>query len=90
MEYQKTSVPSPDNTGVMVDALDIPITQSIEKWSEIHLDDGSIFRVKLNVVSVARLIGKLDENGKPLYFVNGQPGIAVVKIGGGDDKTGSV
>lgn len=81
MEYKTVSLPSPENPGVMVDALDIPVTESIERWSELHLADGSIFRVKVNVISVARLVNKVDANGKPIYVINGQPAVAMIASG---------
>ena len=53
----------------MVDAVDVPITESTERWCEIHLDDGAVLRVKPVIFSVSRIEGRYDPDGNPLYAI---------------------
>lgn len=89
MEFRKTSVPSPEDPNVQVEGLDIPVAESVERWSEVHLVDGTVFRVKLNVISVVRLLDRYDEHGNPVYFINGHPAVAMVTLGESTKKAGS-
>jgi hypothetical protein len=65
--------------GSVVDAVEIPIEESLERWSELKLEDGSILRVKMAVVSVSRVQGMWDPQGNPFYMVNMSPVMAVVE-----------
>lgn len=88
MEFRKTSVPSPEDPAKLVEGFDIPIDESIERYSEVTLVDGTVFRVKVNVVQVVRLDDKYDDQGNPVYFINGHPAVAVVSYGAGVRKGG--
>jgi len=55
--------------GKSVDAWDVPIEESIERWTEIRLEDGAVLRVKVVVSNVIRLVEK-DEQGNPRYAIN--------------------
>jgi hypothetical protein len=57
--------------GQMVDASDVPITQSNEVWSEYKLEDGTTLRVKFAVGSFMRLTGQYDPEDNPVYIVKG-------------------
>jgi hypothetical protein len=65
--------------GKVVDAVEVPVEESLERWSELKLEDGSILRVKMTVLSVSRVIGEWDPQGNPFYMVNMSPIIAVVE-----------
>lgn len=54
----------------MVAAMDIPIAESTEKWSEFTLEDGTVVRVKTSLVSVARLKDEYDVGGQPVYVMS--------------------
>jgi hypothetical protein len=60
----------PDNR--VVDGWDVPVTSSNERWSEYELEDGSVLRVKANVLSFARVDGEHDPDGNPLYATKSQ------------------
>jgi hypothetical protein len=62
----------------MAEGFDVPITESTEKWSEIHLEDGSILRIKPNVISVIRITGQYDQDGNPLYALKSSQVMTVV------------
>jgi hypothetical protein len=54
-----------------VTGLDVPITEAIERWSELKLEDGSILKVKASILTVTRIPGKFDPDGNPLYVLQG-------------------
>ena len=53
----------------LVDAVEVPVSESTEKWSEIRLEDGSLLRLKPVVISAVRVEGHYDQDGNPLYQV---------------------
>lgn len=53
--------------GPLVDALEVEIEESSEKWTEIKLTDGTTIRVKPVVLSVLRLEDQFDQEGNPVY-----------------------
>jgi hypothetical protein len=63
----------------MVDATEVGVQESTERLSEITLDDGTVIRVKPNVISAARLDGKWDPEGNPQYAIRSAPMITIVK-----------
>jgi hypothetical protein len=54
----------------MVDATDVPVAESTEKWSEFTLEDGTVIRMKATLVSAARVKGEYDSQGNPVYVMN--------------------
>jgi len=88
MEFRKVSVPSPENPNVQTEGLDIPVAESIEKWSEIRLEDGTVFRAKIIIGNVVRISDRFDAQGKPVYFINAQPSISIVEYGEGTTRKG--
>lgn len=70
----KTRLP----TGEVVDAFEVPVEESIERWSEYKLEDGTIFRVKINVISVTRVPGMWDARGNPFYTMSAVPVMGIV------------
>ena len=52
-----------------VEATLVQIIESVDRWTEVKLDDGSLLRIKPVVVSVARIDGKYDPEGNPLYVL---------------------
>ncbi|MGB8412312.1 MAG: hypothetical protein WCE23_05750 [Candidatus Binatus sp.] len=77
MAERKVQVPY---MGKMVDGMDVPITESNERWSEITLEDGTMLRVKQSVAAVVRLDGQYDLEGNPMYFVKSAPSVAIVQV----------
>ena len=51
----------------LVDAVEVPVSESTERWSEIKLDDGTILRLKPVVLAAMRLEGQYDPEGNPMY-----------------------
>jgi hypothetical protein len=72
MAEQKTKIPFPPPGGPAVDAWDVPITSSTERWSEYELEDGTVIRAKVNAIKFVRLEGQFDPEGNPLYAMFAQ------------------
>lgn len=67
MPGKRTKVTMP--TGVIADAVEVGVSESNEKWTEIKLDDGSSLRIKSVILGALRVDGQYDQDGNPLYMV---------------------
>jgi hypothetical protein len=76
MSERPTKAKLPD--GRVVEAVEVPVEESLERWSELKLQDGSILRVKMTVLSVRRIQGLWDAQGNPFYSVDAAPVIAII------------
>jgi hypothetical protein len=63
----------------MVDGMEVPVEESTERWSEVKLEDGTIMRVKMIVISVVRINEQYDPQGNPMYLTNMAPTVAIVE-----------
>jgi hypothetical protein len=52
-----------------LEAVEVPVMESTDRWTEVKLADGSTLRIKVVVVSAARVEGQWDPDGNPLYTV---------------------
>jgi hypothetical protein len=73
----KTKIALPTGT---FDAVDVPVKETVERWTEIELEDGARLRVKPLVISVARVEGQFDQDGNPVYAVKGGQTLAIVSV----------
>jgi hypothetical protein len=76
---RKTKV-IPQGGAQQVDGMEVPVEESTERWSEFKLEDGSVLRVKITVVSAVRLTGQYDPQGNPMYVLNMTPVIAITDV----------
>jgi hypothetical protein len=58
----------PGETG-LVDAVEVPVVESTERWSDVTLTDGSVLRIKASVLGAVRVDGRYDQEGNPIYQV---------------------
>jgi hypothetical protein len=72
---RRTKVPIP--TG-MADGFEVPILESKERWTELTLEDGTVLRVKPNIITAIRVDGQYDQDGNPLYALKSTQIMAVV------------
>ena len=77
----------------MVDAIQVSVSESTERWTEVKLDDGSVLRVKPVVLGAMRIDGRYDQEGNPLYALKANQVMTVLsspdhlrKGGGGTPK----
>jgi hypothetical protein len=66
--------------GRPVDGADVPVVESIERWSEIKLEDGTILRVKLTVTAVGRADSEYDDKGNPMYSIDMVPQVSIIDV----------
>ena len=52
--------------GSEVKATPLAIRESSEQWSEYHLEDGTVVRMKVVAAEVLRAPGQFDAEGNPL------------------------
>lgn len=52
-----------------MDGSEVGVSEATERWSEVTLDDGSVIKVKPNVLSAIRVDGHYDPEGNPMYAV---------------------
>jgi hypothetical protein len=80
MPERKIKIPFPTATSAPIDATEVPIKESTERWTDIQLEDGTVLRVKPNVVSVVRLDGKYDKEGNPSYGIRSIQTVTIVSV----------
>ena len=66
--------------GRQAQAVEVSVENANERWSEYTLEDGTVFRAKINVIGVVRVPNEYDQQGVPIYQVNAQPAIAFVNV----------
>jgi hypothetical protein len=52
----------------------------VENWSEYHLSDGTILRVRPLVFEIGRAVRKYNQAGEPIYVVKGSLMINATKV----------
>jgi len=52
-----------------VDAVEVPINEATERWTDVVLADGTVLRLKSVILGVVRIEGHFDQEGNPLYQV---------------------
>ena len=57
---------------------DVPVDESIDRATELRLEDGAVIRVKVVVSAVIRIDGKTDGDGNPLYVVKAANNVSLV------------
>jgi hypothetical protein len=67
MVERKVKVQMPD--GKSVDGFDVPVRETVERATEITLEDGSILRLKVSILGAIRLAGQYDPEGNPMYVL---------------------
>jgi hypothetical protein len=50
-----------------VDAVEVGVSESTDRWTDVHLEDGSHIRLKPVVVAAIRVDGQYDQDGNPVY-----------------------
>ena len=77
----ETKVTGP--SGRLVDLIPVDFEQTAEPWSTVELIDGTILKAKIVFAGVSRLDGEYDAVGNPVYAINQQMIVRVVKAGKG-------
>lgn len=67
-----------DQYGNPVTGVEVGVAESVERFSEITLEDGTVIRTKLSVVSAIRQDEVRDDEGNPVYTIKSQHVVMVV------------
>jgi hypothetical protein len=63
-----------------VEVTEVGLIESVERWTELKLEDGSVLRVKPVVISVLRVEGQYDPQNNPMYAIQGGQTMALVSV----------
>jgi hypothetical protein len=74
---RKVKVPTPD--GKIVEGWEVPVAESIERWTEAKLEDGSVLRIKPSIISAIRVPGQFDPEGNPMYILRATNTVMIVE-----------
>lgn len=66
--------------------INVPIRHTIDRFTEIHLEDGTVLNFKMTVAGVFRVKDRWDNNGNPVYGIQHGPALSVVVSCPGDLK----
>ncbi len=55
--------------GTVSDVVDVQIKDEKTPWNKFVLDDGTVVRMRLNVVGVQRALEKWNDAGDPIYRI---------------------
>lgn len=69
-----------DAAGQEVDAVVVPVAETVERASTTTLEDGTILRVRVSVDEALRLEGQYDDEGNPIYMVKSATLIGVASV----------
>ena len=75
MSPEKITFMGPE--GRPVEGWNIPVVESIEKFSEVTLEDGTVLLIKAIALTAMRIEGEWDQNGNPKYMVQNNTVIGV-------------
>jgi hypothetical protein len=64
----------------MVSGTEVSVEESLERWSDVTLEDGARIRLKGSVVSAVRVDNEYDPQGNPLYIVNVTPVMSILEM----------
>ena len=62
----------------MRDGAEVPVKESVERWTEVTLEDGTVLRLKITVFGAVRVDGEYDPEGNPAYQLKMTPVISTV------------
>ena len=68
MAEKRTKVQLPGEATAL-DAVEVPVVESTERWTDVTLGDGATLRIKASIVGAVRIEGKWDPEGNPVYQV---------------------
>lgn len=78
MPGKKRMIPYPTPTSPPKEGTEVGVAESTERWTEVTLEDGTVFRLKPTVISAIRVDGEYDPQGNPAYVLNAQPVVMMI------------
>ncbi len=77
MSKNTVEIPGPD--GKSVSATPLGIVETVERFSEVKLENGQSLHIKYVPIEVFQVDGETDEDGRPLHVVKGQAIITLAR-----------
>ena len=71
-------MPFPTPTSPVKEGVEVGVAESVEKWTEVTLGDGTVARLKASILGAVRIDGEYDPNGNPAYAMQIQATVTVV------------
>lgn len=68
-----------DQFGRIVEGISVDVVESIERFSDVKLKDGTILKTKLSVLEAVRVDGEWDQEGNPSYVLRHNNVVSVVE-----------
>ena len=62
----------------LVDVIDVAVSESTERWTDVKLEDGTEIRLKTVIIGAARVENQYDPEGNPLYQIRANQLMTVV------------
>jgi hypothetical protein len=66
--------------GRTVEAVEVSVDETTERWSDVKLSDGTVVRVKMTVIGAMRAENEFDQLGNPMYSINMAPVMAIASV----------
>lgn len=73
MPERRTKVPFPLPSSPDRDGWEVAVRESMERWTEVTLEDGTVLRIKVTVLGAVRIDGEYDPDGNPAYVLRMNP-----------------
>lgn len=67
-----------DATGNVVEGVEVGVAESLERFSDVTLEDGTSIKTKLSVIIAVRVDDQWDDEGNPIYIVKSQNILTVI------------
>jgi hypothetical protein len=75
---RKIRIPFPLPNSPLREANEVQIKESTERWTEVALEDGTVIRLKVALISAARIDNEWDAEGNPAYSLKMSPQVIIV------------
>ena len=73
----KTSIT--DQSGTLIEGTEVEILESLGRFNEVKLEDGTVLKAKLVVTGVVRVSDQWDAQGNPIYLIQSQNVVTISK-----------
>jgi len=68
-----------DQSGNLVEGTVVEIAESIERFSEVKLADGTILKTKMSAIEATRIDDQWDKDGNPIYLLQSSNIVAIAE-----------
>ncbi len=68
-----------DELGGTIRGVRVQIARSVEQFSTIELEDGTVLKTKISAIEALRVHDSWDEEGNPVYVLRRNEVVSIVK-----------